>query len=183
MTIYATKYTFPNMKQIILLLALIGSVGFGYAQKLQSGSLSALKNETRLNVKIDYSEAILNHLSIDDFVATADNWELAQTELWGKFVTNLNEEMSQRKVRLVGGHFQDAYTMVLRVQEIDGRGNQQAFVDFIAPTGETIAVVSVRGDGGHFGSFYNLAGDGMKDVGERLGQFNRKNGKWYDSIY
>jgi hypothetical protein len=83
------------MKKLLLLLALACCTGMGYAQKLVSGSLAALSHETRLNVEIDYSEAVLNNLTLDDFVATNDKWELAQTELWTKFVEKLNEGMSR----------------------------------------------------------------------------------------
>jgi hypothetical protein len=159
------------MKKLLLLLALACCTGMGYAQKLVSGSLAALSHETRLNVEIDYSEAVLNNLTLDDFVATNDKWELAQTELWTKFVEKLNEGMSSRQPRLLAGHNESGYTLVLHVLDIDKKGNQRSVVKIKDAAGNTIAEINANGDGGHFGSFYNLAGDGMKDIGERVGKF------------
>jgi hypothetical protein len=168
------------MKKILLCLTLLCSLHLGYAQKLLSGSLAALEQETRLNVQIDYSEALLDNLTLEDFVLTHNNWELAQTELWGKLVENLNDKLSRRSLRMVCGHFKDAYTLVLRVQVIDRRGNQRSLVDIRDREGNVIAVLQVSGDGGHIGSFYNLAGDGMEDVGDALGRYLRrpKNTNW-----
>jgi hypothetical protein len=171
------------MKKFIMLICLISFYTLGYAQKLISGSIDALAQETRLNVQIDYSEAIMDKLPIDDFVATHVKWELAQTELWGKFVANLNDEVGGRG-QFLCGHYDHAYTLVLHVKSIDDRGNQRSVAEVLDREGNSIAQIQVKGEGGSIGSFYNLAGDGMKSVGESLGKFirrSRRQAKSYES--
>jgi hypothetical protein len=171
------------MKKFIMLICLISFCTLGFAQKLISGSIDALAQETRLNVQIDYSEAIMDNLALDDFIATHSNWELAQTELWGKFVENLNERMSRRRLRILGGHFANVYTLVLHVKEINRKGDQKSIVNILDPEGNSIAELEVKGEGGHIGSFYNLAGDGMKSVGEILGKYIKTRGQWSSYMY
>jgi hypothetical protein len=158
------------MKKIFLCLCLLAAATCGFAQRLTSGTLKPLADEKKLNIEVDYTDALIDNLPVEDFAATRDNWELAQTELWGKFVATLNEKMIASNVSLLRcGHFEDAYTLVLRVEAIAHKGAMRATVDILDREGNVIATISnLKSDGGHIGSFYNLAGDGIRDAAERL---------------
>lgn len=175
------------MKKILLFLTTLFAFTLGVqAQKITSGNLFFLFSEEELNVVIDYSKVVIDGKSETLFLQQRKNlkhdgqdwnayWEQeVKKDLRNKFMNNFNGELSKSPLKLQGGVYPNAkYTATIYVLNIDSDGECDSEVIFTQKdSGEIVAIVSkLNGDGGKYGSFENLAGDGFQRAGTNLGKF------------
>lgn len=152
-------------------IVLMGMVTMGcYAQKLAEGSLDALKGESRMNVELDYSNAVLKGMSFKDYVAQEENWDKGVKEIKAKFVEEFNKS---NKGKITAGSFDNAkYTLRIDAIKVEKRGTTTADAYVVDAEGKTVAkITKLEGEGGKWGTHLNLMGDGATNMGAILGKF------------
>lgn len=160
-----------NMKKLFVLFLLCIPL-VGYSQKLTSGSLEVLKNQARVNIELDFSQAVIHGMSEDDFDIYERDWSRDKDQVKTIFMI----EASDRCTNLVIGHFPEVeYTIKVVVLRINTQGDFTCMGELRNKSGEVLATITGISDkGGRFGSKLNLIKDGAKHTGERLGIFLRK---------
>ena len=169
------------MKKAILLIVFALSLTSLSAQKIKEGNLDFLIGEKELNLIIDYKNTIIHGNTEEAFVnqmvvQNGEQWKEiwdgeTKTELYQKFTIFLNR--GTENLGLKAGTFPEAnYVAVVKIINIEKKGTTTADVFFLK-TGypDILAIISVQGDGGKYGSMENLAGDGFRRAGSNLGQF------------
>ncbi len=152
-------------------IVLMGMVTMGcYAQKLAEGSLDALKGESRMNVELNYSNAVLKGMSFKDYVAQEENWDKGVKEIQAKFVEEFN---SASKGKITVGSFDNTkYTLRIDAIKVEKRGTTTADAVIVDAEGKTVAkLTKIEGEGGKWGTHLNLMGDGATNMGAILGKF------------
>lgn len=152
-------------------IVLMGMVTMGcYAQKLAEGSLDALKGESRMNVELDYSNAVLKGMSFKDYVAQEENWDKGVKEIKAKFVEEFNKS---NKGKITAGSFDNTkYTLRIDAIKVEKRGTTTADAYIVDAEGKTVAkITKIEGEGGKWGTHLNLMGDGATNMGAILGKF------------
>lgn len=141
-----------------------------YAQKLVEGSLADLKNESRMNIEMNYSNAVLKGMSFKDYVAQEENWNTGVKNIQAKFVEEFNKS---NKGKITVGSFDNAkYTLRIDAIKVEKRGTTTADAVVVDAEGKTIAKISkIEGEGGKWGTHLNLMGDGATNMGAALGKF------------
>lgn len=152
----------------IVLMSLVAAGS--YAQKLAEGSLEALKGESRINVEMNYTNAVLKGMSFKEYVAQEENWDKGVKEIQGKFVEEFNKSS---KGKITAGSFENAkYTLRIDAIKVEKRGATTADAYIVDAEGKTVAkITKVEGDGGAWGTHLNLMGDGATNMGAQLGKF------------
>jgi len=147
------------MKKFITLAVLL----FACSWAMHAQSLLFMKNETRVKLVIDFSEAAINGYSEENILEFEEDWEVDQPALYGKLASSMNEAQEERQY----GKFDKArYTLVFRPQLINGSGNVKGYFVITDADGRELAkVYGISARGGKYGTFLNLVGDGMKHVG------------------
>ena len=143
------------------------------AQKVTKGSLSVLRNESKLNMVCDFSHCIIDKRpAVYKIQKEGDNWEKGVSEITLRF----GEGLSKKVHTLIVGQFPSArYTLVYNIDNIDDdedcKGNM---ILKDTQTGEIIAEIEkANGSAGKFGSFFNLLGDAFEDLGKKIGNLIR----------
>ena len=146
---------------------------------LNAQNLDFLNGEQKLHLVIEYKYAQIHGKTEEAFVQQAvakhgvlwkEKWEnTTKQELYQSFAAFFNRWTE--KTGLQAGNFPEAnYAAMIRITNIEKKGTTSADVLF-SKTGssEVIAVLSVQGRGGKYGSMENLAEDGFKRTGYNLG--------------
>jgi len=145
------------------------------AQKIKSGDLKFLKNETMLSTKIDFSKAQLNGNTENGRTRLEAFLALDSAYIIQRFYDGVADELEDYYF-LVGNQPEARYEAVIQVQLVAENGSTWSMVEFSdRETKEVLCTVQLMGNGGRFGTFLNLWGDGMRDSGENFGEFLRKN--------
>ena len=146
------------------------------AQDLTIGSLDVLNNQHLINFVVDFSKGIYDNMSDKEMSKyEADSWTLEKQTVSMQFVKEVNEELKEVKVRL--GEYDEneaKYTIVLEIIEVDEDGDTEAraFIFTNDDKNELVARIDdMESSGGHYGSFFNLMGDGFSHLGHSFGKF------------
>ena len=144
----------------------------GYSQKVTSGSLKILKNQARVNLELDFSQAVIHGMSEDDFDIYERDWSRDKDQIKAFFMI----AASDRCTNLIIGPFPEAeYTLRVIVLRINTQGDFTCIGELRNKSGDVLATITGISDkGGRFGSKLNLIKDGAKHTGERFGIFLRK---------
>jgi hypothetical protein len=160
-------------------------------RKGEGGSFLNLKSQSRVSLFIDFSEALIDNKSEEDFVTYmqtsarrkdldedfASNWsEKVKPQLTATFISKVNEELSdeKQKPRLVTAQG-NIYTLKVLVKEISDDGDIEADYLLVETTsGVVLGVVEMETDGGHVGKFVGLLNDGFGNAGEEFGEWLAK---------
>src|SRR5574344_971584 len=158
------------------------------SHKLIDGSLDALKNENKVGIAFDYSEASINGYSIDELINSIDKeiqysgWEKedggwdANTRdniyIKGEFTSSLNVSLREHGSNLkaaYSGAFN--YKLVVCVIDVDNCGDTFGIINLV-PVNSTqiLAKIAFYSPGGRHGSISNLLGDAMQRAGESIGR-------------
>ena len=143
------------------------------AIKLESGSLKELATAGRANFEVDYSNAIIHGMSEDEFALYELDWEKDQPQIIGKFLSYLNESISDQLIIVRG----KKYDITLRwvVLYISENGFIKGELEVVAADGTILAkIVELNGEGGRFGSKLNLIKDGASSSGKLAGVFLKR---------
>ena len=149
------------------------------AQKLVSGSLASLAGESSVLCEIDFSEGVYDSEKFDlnELIAdVGDDWEKDSKEVLAKFRRSSNDKLESIGLILVRTATDKTnYKMVVVPQKVDDDGEVYLKILFYK-IGEDkeVAEVSLNANGGTFGSFMNLFGDGMTNAGSKFGKWMKK---------
>ena len=144
----------------------------GYAQKVTNGSLKVLKGQARVNLEIDFSQAVIHGMSEDDFAVYERDWFRDKDQVIAFFRIEAAESCDKIAI----GPFPEAeYTIKVSVLRINTKGDFTCIGELQNKSGEVLAsITGISDQGGRFGSKLNLIKDGAKHTGERFGIFLRK---------
>ncbi len=169
--IFNNHYKNTKMKKFFVLFLLCLPL-VAYSQKITSGSLNVLKNQAKVNLELDFSQAIIHGMNEDDFEIYERDWNRDKPQVIAYFTA----EASDRCDKIAIGRFPDAeYTLKIIVLRINTSGDFTCAGELHNKSNEVVATITGISDkGGRIGSKLNLIKDGAKHTGERLGIFLRK---------
>lgn len=157
------------MKKLLFTITLITLCLSGIAQQ-KTGSFSQIRNESRVKMIIDYSEASFMGMSESQFSEFEEDWLHDKVEMVSLYYSSANEKL--KGVLTLGDYnFETPFILKLLVRSIDVKGNHDCDLIFLNKDGEELAkVIGLRADGGTFGSKLNLMKDGAEHTGEAIGK-------------
>lgn len=162
-----------NMKKVISLLLLAVVFTTAYAQKV-TGDFRPLKDQVRARLIVDFSDAIIMGMTLEEFADYEEDWEHDKIEVFSLVYNYANEELERTLV--VGNYNNDTeYVLHLMVRTIDVRGDYDSDLylihNFADGRKETIGKVEgLFARGGRFGTKLNLMKDGAEHTGTALGK-------------
>lgn len=173
------------MKKLFLFI-MIAMVGMtANAQKTLEGSFPNLAGQRKIDFSVDYSQMTIDNKSIHewlefrqaqqpDYDAQHELDEELKPQIQDNIVEQVNKKLDKKGIFLAKTD-ECQYAIVAMPQNVAKKGNNVTkFLLKEKATGNTVAVVEVKGDGGTFGSMSNLWGDGFKDTGKKFGAFIAK---------
>lgn len=158
--------------KLLFILFLFGLTQVAFSQKVTSGSLKILKDQARVNLEIDFSEASIHGMSEDDFAVYERDWNRDKEQI----ISHFRIEAAESCDKVIIGPYPDAeYTIKVIVLRINTKGDFTCIGELRNKSGEVLASISGISDtGGRVGSKLNLIKDGAKHTGEKFGIFLRK---------
>ena len=138
-------------------------------------SYDFLKGEKEMDIVLDYSEAKLDKKQSTAFFTLKNMDEQDYEEKYKKrmlqiFVSNVNEYLPSDFIIVPDAQNTD-YQLIIKVINVDGDGETTAKIIISKiDTNEVMANFSANGDGGRWGSFSNLSGDGMERLAKNVGK-------------
>lgn len=143
-----------------------------FAQKQWSEPIAKIKGENRINITVDYSKALMKGQPSETFIASEKDWDEGVQEIYGRMLDAYNKvAIVGGKSRIAAGNFPDAkFSFKVVPTSIADNGNTIADVSLIDNTsGETLYTeYNAYAKGGKFGTFINLTGDAMENMGKYL---------------
>lgn len=163
------------MKKIFCVFSILLFCASGVsAQKLQSGSLSVLKNQEVVNFVCDFSNCMIDGQHARVKMDAEKNWNKGVKEIIARF------NQGQREANRLDqhyGNFPDApYTITYVLSDIDDDQDCTGIL-IVSETqsGREVArIVKAKGNAGMFGTFFNLLGDAFHNLGEKFGKMISK---------
>jgi|GEM_PF-4783680 len=167
------------MNKFLVLTFLVFSVITLNAQKIQSGNISLLKNETTVAITMDYSKMVFAGFVESDYIATLNaaqqaQWEIAKKEFFTTFVSYLNTTLIAKKSDLIGvANSVDAkYKFTVVPLVFDANFNMRAEIILSEQGSNTeIAVISISSYAYRFGTQIHKAKGAFKTAGIRFAEF------------
>ena len=144
------------------------------AQKI-NGSFAPLREEARVLMNIDFSEADIMGMSEEAFTDYEKDWTHDKVQILNLFYENVNDALNGAIV--VGNYKQGTdYMLDLVVRTVNARGDYDCDVylyrnlddgsqEFVAEA------LGINARGGKIGTKLNLMKDGAKHTGKALGKF------------
>lgn len=168
------------MKKTLLITFMALATLNSYAQKVIDGTFALLKDEKFVTVAWDFSKTVFekkfNEKEWAD-IHTPAEWEEAKKEAMEKILEEANGKLENATVYLVDATTykeKTNYTIIITPKTLDKKGNNLSnYVLRKNANSEEVAVIEIKGDGGHFGSLSNLLGDGYEEAARKLGKHIR----------
>ena len=156
-------------------------------KKGMAGNFSMLKSENRMSVYLDYSDALLDNRSEEEFIQYmtygvrdkerdsnfAESWEKSiKPKILHTFISMVNEELEDEKLSLILASKQGyKYTLKIKVIDVNDDGDNKCdYLVVETATGEVVAHIRLEADGGSFGKYIGLIEQGMEAAGEEFGK-------------
>ena len=175
------------MRKVILITIVLFSCSTLSAASNKNINLSFLKNQTVLNCVVDFSQVTYYDPSDGkDFLSTASAMEF---EEWKKTIARDESYYLKRfhsgvvsdlnpKILSLGNIPTASYTVRIEINKLTRKGDVYANIVFLnTDTNENLCSFELFGDGGTIGTLMNLVGDGMRSLGEDLGEIIKKKRK------
>lgn len=135
------------------------------------GALDPLKDVTLMSVEISFDEGSYKYIPEKEFAKENSDWEQIKKETTARFMEGLNKKLQLTKRAAVLESDDQDYTIEVSVLSVDEKGNTISNVKFIGEDGKAFAKIDgLYANGGHFGTFSNLMGDGLEETGEKIGR-------------
>lgn len=131
---------------------------------------------------INYEDGVYIGRTIEGIAEYEPDWYKDQPRYEGRFLEGFEKKLVKRKINkiclLVSPDEYDAtanaaLVVKINIHSVDTHGNTKAIVEFSAD--ETSKTIVMRGEGGVFGTWLNLFGDGMESLGENIVEYIYKN--------
>lgn len=173
-----------NMKKGLLFVATLLLTLNVDAQKVVDGSIPSLKGENKINLKIDFSETLIDNKSIEDWLeyrqATQpkdDAKKELESELKPvakqKLTDILNDKFQKNGVFFTNNN-NAKYTLIVKPVNVSMKGNNTNECSIIDDANKVLVKFQVVGSGGRLGSMRNLWGDGYDDTAKKIASFIKK---------
>ena len=152
---------------LVLLLATIASTS---AQKVESGSLQALKDAGKVNLTFEF--VTIHSMDENSFGEYETDWFKDKPEVIGLFTDKANDTL---KGLLTLGNFKNTdYTIHVIVNSISTKGNYNCDAVLLKQGKEIAKITGITGRGGKIGTKLNLIKDGAQSTGKQLGKTLKK---------
>jgi hypothetical protein len=134
-------------------------------------------------VVMNYDNGVYMGRTAEEIAEYEPDWYKDQPCYENRFYKGFEERLHKRKIdklcRLISAEdIQDienaAYVIQVNIHSVDTNGNTAAIVDFKFADTNALSVV-IRGEGGVFGTWLNLFGDGMQSLGGKIVDYIHKN--------
>lgn len=150
------------------------------AVDLKTGSFGVLLGQSQVEVVFDFSSVVIDGMTLDDFKSGGrvdedyENWDDFEVFIKRRFIAGLNRYHAKIPgdivFRFSGSPCRYTLKVIPAMMNIDGVYS----VNFCLTdndTGETAGTAYGSGDGGVFGCFSNLQGDGFEELGNDFAKF------------
>ncbi|MBP5344762.1 MAG: hypothetical protein J6Y99_00965 [Bacteroidales bacterium] len=155
------------MKQFILVLVAMVAFGVTYAQNL------SLRNETRVTLAINWSEASIMGYNEKEVVNFEKDWNKDQPVLLKKMVDAYNKKMGWTLPGIT--EFESNYTLELRPLVVRAKDDITCYAVIKDREGNVVAQMDkFHAEGSHVGTFLHGLGNSLKDAGEKMAKKIRK---------
>ncbi|MCQ2223943.1 MAG: energy transducer TonB [Bacteroidaceae bacterium] len=149
------------------------------AQSLIYGSVDALKGESFVAVEFDFTKGIYDaeEFNYEELVEELGNdAEKEFKELAGKFRSAANEKIGSAGISFLRkANAETRYRIVACPIKVEHKGfTRLRLTLYQIDLDRPLAIIEVTGDGGTFGSFINLFGDGLDSCGENFGRWLKR---------
>lgn len=143
----------------------------------------AQRSEHCIMVVFNYDNGMYIGRTLEGIAEYEPDWYKDQPRYENRFYKGFEERLHKRKIdklcRLISAEdIQDienaAYVIQVNIHSVDTNGNTAAIVDFKFADTNALSVV-IRGEGGVFGTWLNLFGDGMQSLGGKIVDYIHKN--------
>jgi len=161
------------MRRVLFIIFALTTSLFTFGQATVNGSFEELKNVSKINLEIDFSNAIIHGMTEKDFSIYEKDWYKDQPEIYHALREPMQDKLKDRLC--VGKLIESPYKIKVCVSSINNYGDYHCYAVITNNTGNTIATISkIKGAGGVFGSKLNLIKDGAKSVGKILGDILKR---------
>lgn len=168
------------MKKLFVLILVCFSLSAN-AQKVLSGSFELPANEKYLALDWDCSQTLFDkkYNEKEWHAIKGDDWPNAKKQVIEGIVRDMNEHMIKTRIIAVlpGSELHGAYTLYICPQKLDHKGNNKSTYILRDDNGTELGKAEFNGDGGHWGTFANLMGDGYENAGKKLASLIKKYNK------
>lgn len=169
------------MKRIIILFILIlANISLSIAQIKTKGSFSSLVTPQNIDLEIDFTSGTYKGLTYDELLNLVcpgtnqtEQWAIKASSLRGSFMHYFVERIAP-KGYMVGSYKdgQARYRLTMQINYVSPKGDVSAtYIITDINTGEEVVEFKDTSEGGMFGTFMNLFGDGLREAGDRAGKF------------
>lgn len=168
------------MKKLLVIIFMCFSLS-GYAQKVKSGTFELPANEKYITFDWDCSKTLFEK-KYDEREWRAikgDDWDKAKKGVIEMLVRDFNENLRGSRIIAVlpDSDIKGTYIVYICPQELDSKGNNITTYVLTDSNGRELGWAELYGDGGRWGSFTNLIGDGYEDIGKDLAKIFKKYNK------
>lgn len=156
-----------RLKNIILVVSLMLTSATLHAQKVASGDIKCLQDQTAVNLDVDFSNCMIVDVPATVKMSSEPNWEKGVSEISARFSRG-----SIRYGFYINDKSDSRYTLIYHLATIDDDQDTTGTIEVRDnTTGTTVAVIEkANGKAGHFGSFFNLLGDAFENLGKKIGK-------------
>ena len=159
-------------RSLILLVCLFSLLSSLSAQKMTEGSLAPLKKGGKTKVILDFSDASIHGMTVEDFAVYEQDWEIDKPIIISKFMLGLGEKCPSIRF---GTELDGEITLLVKVLSINTKGDYACEAIIMNSQEEKIAhITDLNAKGGTFGSKLNLIKDGAEHTGKSLGKFLKR---------
>lgn len=144
---------------------------------------NAQNYEHCITVVINYENGVYMGKTIEGIAEYEQDWYKDQPRYEGRFIKGFDEKLTKRKIDKIclllspdkyDETIKPALLVKVNIHSVDTNGNTKAVVEFVGAN-ETPKTIVMRGEGGVFGTWLNLFGDGMESLGENIVEYIHKN--------
>ena len=168
------------MRKYFVLILMMFTVS-GFAQKVLSGDFKLPADEKYVTLDWDCSETIFDKkFNEKEWKAIkGDDWPEAKKQVIEGIVKDMNKHLTRSRIIAVlpGSELQSLCTLYICPIKLDSKGNNKSIYILKDSSGKEIGKAEFNGDGGHWGTFANLMGDGYEKAGKKLASLLKKYNK------
>jgi hypothetical protein len=146
---------------------------------------NAQNYEHCITVVINYENGVYMGKTIEGIAEYEPDWYKDQPRYEGRFIKGFDKQLTRSNVDKsclllspdkYDENIKSALLVKVNIRSVESNGNTRAVVEFIGAANDEIPkAIGMRGEGGVFGTWLNLFGDGMESLGENIVKYILKN--------
>lgn len=150
------------------------------AVDIRTGSFAPLADRSSVGIVFDFSRVLIDGMSLEEFRQSGrvdedfEKWIDFENFIKRRFLAGVNDRSWKvaKDIIFRMATVDDEYVVIVSPLMMNIDGNYR--IEFALKnnvTGEVLGLADERGDGGTFGCFSNLQGDGFEEAGEHFAKF------------